>query len=345
MNRPFQAIQKHSLFGMTSYSVKNARGTPLLMRVGPKGILFFRPDNKSREVAQFSWSECKELTYLEKKFVITVCESDDFCFRLSPLNFVHVFRRSQFQDKQIIPFVVYAESTRIAAQILNLCIGLHKLFIQVTFALFFFVFLLISCINFYFYMFLILVVSLYSSEQFRLTSLHSRHCRRQWASAPMEIQTMREKAIEAAWKEREELKKESVIAKQRALQRAQGRLASLSLCCADIHLVLHVGCIIINSLNHFAEISEEAKQIETPTTSPHKQRPSRRSIGRANFRPSQRSSEVDAPTVIAEQHSSTAFGFAMEEEHDNTLLREIETYNLHGEVLNSGEVCSRSFSV
>lgn len=86
-----QIIQKHRLFGMRFVEVKvcksklssslrfkffiyfqNKKGTPLTLGISPKGLFVYRYGQKVHPVVKFSWAECSELAYTEKKFKIAV---------------------------------------------------------------------------------------------------------------------------------------------------------------------------------------------------------------------------------------------------------------------------------
>jgi hypothetical protein len=65
-------IQKHRRFAMQYYDVKNSQGTPLVLGVNPHGLFIFRHSQLHRPVVTFSWAECSELSFTEKKFSIQV---------------------------------------------------------------------------------------------------------------------------------------------------------------------------------------------------------------------------------------------------------------------------------
>ena len=74
-------------------------------------------------------------------------------------------------DKSIKAFSVYASRSSTCQKILDLCVGLHRLFVQAA---------------------------------------------QQWKHPPPDLHRMRTAAVQAALKEREDLKKEALAAKQRA---------------------------------------------------------------------------------------------------------------------------------
>ena len=48
-------------------------GTPLTMGINPRGLYIYRLGQTAHPVVKFSWAECSELSYTEKKFKIEVC--------------------------------------------------------------------------------------------------------------------------------------------------------------------------------------------------------------------------------------------------------------------------------
>eukprot|EP00048_Salpingoeca_helianthica_P015518 m.227187 g.227187 ORF g.227187 m.227187 type:complete len:806 (-) comp17143_c0_seq1:162-2579(-) len=100
-----QVIQKHRRFAMQYFHVKNSQGTPLVLGVNPHGLFLFRNEQLHRPVATFSWAECSELSFTEKKFSI------------------------QVHDKETKAFSVTCSRSKICQRILNLCIGLHRLYV------------------------------------------------------------------------------------------------------------------------------------------------------------------------------------------------------------------------
>jgi hypothetical protein len=57
---------------MQRYAIKNKNGTPLTMGVSPRGLYVFRLNNLQKAVVSFSWAECSELAFTDKKFSISV---------------------------------------------------------------------------------------------------------------------------------------------------------------------------------------------------------------------------------------------------------------------------------
>jgi hypothetical protein len=62
----------HSQFAMQRHDIKNKNGTPLILGVSPKGLYVFRLNNLLQPVVSFSWAECAELAFADKKFSICV---------------------------------------------------------------------------------------------------------------------------------------------------------------------------------------------------------------------------------------------------------------------------------
>jgi hypothetical protein len=67
-----QSLQKHPLFGFTMFNIHNKQQTPLVLGVSARGLYVFRVGQLQHHAVAFSWSECSELSYLEKKFTIQV---------------------------------------------------------------------------------------------------------------------------------------------------------------------------------------------------------------------------------------------------------------------------------
>eukprot|EP00053_Salpingoeca_punica_P017075 m.163317 g.163317 ORF g.163317 m.163317 type:complete len:737 (-) comp17110_c2_seq1:638-2848(-) len=102
-----QIIQKHKRFAMQYFNIKNKNGTPLVLGVSPNGVFVFRDRNTLQKPSvTFSWAECSELGFTEKKFTI------------------------QVHDKETKAFSVYCARSKICQTILHLCIGLHRLYVQ-----------------------------------------------------------------------------------------------------------------------------------------------------------------------------------------------------------------------
>jgi len=135
-----QIVQKHRMYGMAFVEVKNKKGTPLTLGVSPQGLFVYRLErvNNQEPVVKFSWSECSELAFTEKKFTI------------------------QVHDKNTKAFSVYCARAKVCQRVLRLCVGLHQLYVQTV---------------------------------------------RNWTKPPPELAAMRQLAIKAALKEREELQK------------------------------------------------------------------------------------------------------------------------------------------
>ena len=165
---------------------------------------------------------------------------------------------------------------------------------------------------------------------------------------------MREKAIEAAWKEREVLKKESAAAKMRASERLHNKLASMRLFCRFLWRKSIFNMLLISFIypryrymcglvpSHAdlqcADVHEDSHAADSTPVSPSKSDSARRMSGR-HIRASQRSSIVDSIPDENPATESNAFDFAMDDDQDNQLLREIEAYNINGDAHTLGDVC------
>jgi hypothetical protein len=101
-----QIVQKHRNFAMKLVEVKNKKGTPLTIGIHPTGLNVFRLGEATNPVVRFGWAECSELSYTEKKFKIEV------------------------HDRETKAFSVYCSRAQICQQVLHLCIGLHRLYVQ-----------------------------------------------------------------------------------------------------------------------------------------------------------------------------------------------------------------------
>lgn len=101
-----QTVQKHKNFAMQFFEVKNKKGTPLNMGLHPHGVNVYRLGQKHSPICKFSWAECSELSFSEKKFSI------------------------QVHDREVKPFSVYCNRVHTCLQVLNQCVGLHRLYVQ-----------------------------------------------------------------------------------------------------------------------------------------------------------------------------------------------------------------------
>ena len=73
---------------MQRHDIKNKNGTPLILGVSPKGLYAFRLNNLLQPVVSFSWAECAELAFADKKF--TICVRGQRLDR-SPLYWIYAF--------------------------------------------------------------------------------------------------------------------------------------------------------------------------------------------------------------------------------------------------------------
>ena len=101
-----QIVQKHRLYAMSFVDVKNKQGTPLSLGVSPHGLYVFRLNKLDHPVVKFSWAECSELSFTEKKFTIMV------------------------HDRNTKAFSVYCSRAKVCQRVLRTCVGLHQLYVQ-----------------------------------------------------------------------------------------------------------------------------------------------------------------------------------------------------------------------
>lgn len=92
VRRYMQITQKHPRFAMQYFDIKNKKGTPLTLGVNQHGLAVYRHSKMQRPVVSFSWAECSELAFTDKKFTIQVqllrCVSSNcvlcYCFTSPP---------------------------------------------------------------------------------------------------------------------------------------------------------------------------------------------------------------------------------------------------------------------
>ncbi len=75
-----QIVQKHRRFAMQYFDVKNKKGTPLTLGASPHGLYLYRHNQLHKPVVTFSWTECSELAFTDKKFSIQVRACAGVCF-------------------------------------------------------------------------------------------------------------------------------------------------------------------------------------------------------------------------------------------------------------------------
>lgn len=100
-----QITQKHPRFAMQYFDIKNKKGTPLTLGVNQHGLAVYRHSKMARPVVSFSWAECSELAFTDKKFTI------------------------QVHNRETKAFSVYTHRSKMCQRILDLCIGLHSLYV------------------------------------------------------------------------------------------------------------------------------------------------------------------------------------------------------------------------
>ncbi|XP_041353815.1 radixin-like isoform X2 [Gigantopelta aegis] len=98
--------QDLEMYGVNYYDIKNKRGTELLLGVDALGLNVYEKDDRLTPKIGFPWSEIRNISFNDKKFVI------------KPI------------DKKAPDFVFYAQRLRINKRILALCMGNHELYMR-----------------------------------------------------------------------------------------------------------------------------------------------------------------------------------------------------------------------
>ncbi|XP_068166434.1 NF2, moesin-ezrin-radixin like (MERLIN) tumor suppressor a [Antennarius striatus] len=98
--------QDLDMYGVNYFSIRNKKGTDLLLGVDALGLHIFGPDNRLTPKCSFPWNEIRNISYSDKKFAIT------------PL------------DKKANVFKFNSSRLCVNKLILQLCIGNHDLFIR-----------------------------------------------------------------------------------------------------------------------------------------------------------------------------------------------------------------------
>ncbi|KAI6656230.1 Ezrin [Oopsacas minuta] len=98
--------QDLDMYGVSYFEIKNKRGTHLWLGVDSLGLCIYEYFDKMTPKIAFPWSEIRNISFNDKKFVI------------KPI------------DKKSPDFVFFAARVRINRQILQLCIGNHELFLR-----------------------------------------------------------------------------------------------------------------------------------------------------------------------------------------------------------------------
>ncbi|XP_068198029.1 ezrin b [Antennarius striatus] len=98
--------QDLEMYGVNYFDIKNKKGTELCLGVDALGLNIYEKDDKLTPKIGFPWSEIRNISFNDKKFII------------KPI------------DKKSPDFVFYAPRLRINKRILQLCMGNHDLYMR-----------------------------------------------------------------------------------------------------------------------------------------------------------------------------------------------------------------------
>ncbi|KAM8832510.1 ezrin b isoform 2-T3 [Spinachia spinachia] len=98
--------QDLEMYGVNYFDIKNKKGTDLWLGVDALGLNIYEKDDKLTPKIGFPWSEIRNISFNDKKFII------------KPI------------DKKSPDFVFYAARLRINKRILQLCMGNHELYMR-----------------------------------------------------------------------------------------------------------------------------------------------------------------------------------------------------------------------
>uniref|UniRef100_A0A669B9Z7 Ezrin b n=1 Tax=Oreochromis niloticus TaxID=8128 RepID=A0A669B9Z7_ORENI len=98
--------QDLEMYGVNYFDIKNKKGTELRLGVDALGLNIYEKDDKLTPKIGFPWSEIRNISFNDKKFII------------KPI------------DKKSPDFVFYAPRLRINKRILHLCMGNHELYMR-----------------------------------------------------------------------------------------------------------------------------------------------------------------------------------------------------------------------
>uniref|UniRef100_A0A8D0AGS0 Moesin a n=1 Tax=Sander lucioperca TaxID=283035 RepID=A0A8D0AGS0_SANLU len=101
-----EIAQDLEMYGVNYFSIKNKKGTELWLGVDALGLNIYEQNDKMTPKIGFPWSEIRNISFNDKKFVI------------KPI------------DKKAPDFVFYAPRLRINKRILALCMGNHELYMR-----------------------------------------------------------------------------------------------------------------------------------------------------------------------------------------------------------------------
>ena len=98
--------QDLEMYGVNYFDIKNKRGTELFLGVDALGLNIYEHDDKLTPKIGFPWSEIRNISFNDKKFVI------------KPI------------DRKAPDFLFYVPRLRINKRILSLCMGNHELYMR-----------------------------------------------------------------------------------------------------------------------------------------------------------------------------------------------------------------------
>ena len=98
--------QDLEMYGVNYFEIKNKKGTELFLGVDALGLNIYEKDDKMTPRIGFPWSEIRNISFNDKKFVI------------KPV------------DKKAPDFIFFAPRLRINKRILALCMGNHELYMR-----------------------------------------------------------------------------------------------------------------------------------------------------------------------------------------------------------------------
>ncbi|XP_067845249.1 ezrin b [Heptranchias perlo] len=98
--------QDLEMYGVNYFDIKNKKGTDLWLGVDALGLNIYEKEDKLTPKIGFPWSEIRNISFNDKKFVI------------KPI------------DKKAPDFIFYAPRLRINKRILQLCMGNHELYMR-----------------------------------------------------------------------------------------------------------------------------------------------------------------------------------------------------------------------
>lgn len=103
---PFQIAQDLEMYGVNYFEIKNKKATELWLGVDALGLNIYRQEDKLTPQIGFPWSEIRNISFNDKKFVI------------KPV------------DKKAPDFTFYTARLRLNKRILALCMGNHELYMR-----------------------------------------------------------------------------------------------------------------------------------------------------------------------------------------------------------------------